>query len=739
MAELSGLVVIEPDTLEQPSLKTQYKILYTDEGLYVGFWNEQDPETFIARLGPRDDFMTRDEVSFTLDPTGQGLYGYWFGVAMSGSLMDGTVLPERQFSDRWDGPWRGAAAQHQDGWTAEMFLPWSMMSMPEAPDGKRQMGYYISRAYATRNERWAYPALPRSSGIFMSRLQPIEMENVNPSQQFTFYPYGSTTYDNLSDVDVYKAGFDIFWRPSTNLQLASTINPDFGNVETDSIVVNLTSFETFFSEKRPFFLEGQDVFVTSPRNLGSFLSIAPTTTLVNTRRIGSAPRSVRIDGFSLSALERNQPTELAAAAKVTGQFGRLRYGVLAAVEDDTELSGTVNGAPLNVIQAGRDFGIARMLFEDTRSSRRSIGWMTTMVAHPDEDAMVHGIDGHYLSTNSRFAADGQLMYSDVGDRTGRGGFIDFRYTPRQGHQHKLQFDYFGENLDISDLGFLRGNDAKGMRYSYERSSSKHPGFKSVFSQVIANVEYNLDGRRVDNMLTAWQEFRFHNNQFIFYQLSYMPERWDDRNSGGNGDFRIDDRWQTWLQWGNSRAAKMNVKATYVYTDEDIGGSDHQYELRLTWRPIDQLGVELRTRYNDRDGWLLHSGGGDFTTYEAEVWAPQLSVDYFLTATQQFRLSAQWAGIKAFEQDRWLIAEADGYLIPDPEAPTWSRDFSLSRLSFQARYRWEIAPLSDLFLVYTRGSNLPSDPAQEFSNLLRDAWSDRIVDRLVVKLRYRMGS
>ena len=146
MAELSGLVVIEPDTLEQPSLKTQYKILYTDEGLYVGFWNEQDPETFIARLGPRDDFMTRDEVSFTLDPTGQGLYGYWFGVAMSGSLMDGTVLPERQFSNRWDGPWRGAAAQHQDGWTAEMFLPWSMMSMPEAPDGKRQMGYYISRA-----------------------------------------------------------------------------------------------------------------------------------------------------------------------------------------------------------------------------------------------------------------------------------------------------------------------------------------------------------------------------------------------------------------------------------------------------------------------------------------------------------------------------------------------------------------------------------------------------------------
>ena len=174
--------------------------------------------------------MTRDEVSFTLDPTGQGLYGYWFGVAMSGSLMDGTVLPERQFSNRWDGPWRGAAAQHQDGWTAEMFLPWSMMSMPEAPDGKRQMGYYISRAYATRNERWAYPALPRSSGIFMSQLQPIEMENVNPSQQFTFYPYGSTTYDNLSDVDEYKAGFDIFWRPSTNLQLTSTINPDFGNV-----------------------------------------------------------------------------------------------------------------------------------------------------------------------------------------------------------------------------------------------------------------------------------------------------------------------------------------------------------------------------------------------------------------------------------------------------------------------------------------------------------------------------
>jgi len=116
------------------------------------------------------------------------------------------------------------------------------------------------------------------------------------------------------------------------------------------------------------------------------------------------------------------------------------------------------------------------------------------------------------------------------------------------------------------------------------------------------------------------------------------------------------------------------------------------------------------------------------------------MDLFLSARQQFRLTAQWAGIKANEHERWQVPAADGslqFVGTDPLAA--KRDFTISRLTFQARYRWELAPLSDLFVVYTRGSDVNSMPDTGFSELLDKAWTDRLVDVFVVKLRYRLGS
>ncbi|MCZ6502192.1 MAG: hypothetical protein O6945_06725, partial [Gammaproteobacteria bacterium] len=103
-----NLAIIEPDTLQDAPLETQIRYFYTSKGLYVGVWNEQEQDTLISRLSSRDQFILRDDISLTLDSSGQGLYGYWFGINLGGTVLDGTVLPERQFSRQWDGPWRGA-------------------------------------------------------------------------------------------------------------------------------------------------------------------------------------------------------------------------------------------------------------------------------------------------------------------------------------------------------------------------------------------------------------------------------------------------------------------------------------------------------------------------------------------------------------------------------------------------------------------------------------------------------
>ena len=118
-------VVLEPDTLADVPHASHIKFAYTDEGLYIGADLEQPKDTLIKRLSGRDVYagLNRDSINLTLDTSGEGLYGFWFGINLGDSLMDGTVLPEYRFSNEWDGPWRGASVETDTGWSAEFFIP----------------------------------------------------------------------------------------------------------------------------------------------------------------------------------------------------------------------------------------------------------------------------------------------------------------------------------------------------------------------------------------------------------------------------------------------------------------------------------------------------------------------------------------------------------------------------------------------------------------------------------------
>ena len=260
-----GLVVSSPDDLTVARYRTDVRYFYTGKGLYLGVKMTQPRETLVERLSSRDAFIIRDSFGITLDTSGQGLYGYWFEVGLGGSALDGKIAPERQFSSQWDGPWRRGSATLIDGWSTEMFLPWSMMAMPQAK-GKRDLGFYVSRMVAHLDETWSLPALPHSQSRFMSALGTLTFEDVQPSRQLALFPYASVTYDEIAEEDEFRGGLDVFWRPSPNFQVTATMNPDFGVVESDDVVVNLTAFETYFPEKRLFFVEGNEVFETSPRS-----------------------------------------------------------------------------------------------------------------------------------------------------------------------------------------------------------------------------------------------------------------------------------------------------------------------------------------------------------------------------------------------------------------------------------------------------------------------------------------
>ena len=754
----NNMSVIDPDTLQKPVHDTHIHFLYTDRGLYVAVRAEQPADKLVARLSSRDDSINRDGVSLTLDSSGEGLYGQWFGINVGGSVIDGKVLPEAEFSRQWDGPWTGNAVPTEYGYSAEMFLPWSMMSMPDAGEARR-MGFYISRKVAYLNERWGWPALPLTASRFMSALQPVELRGVNPRQQITLYPFTSATYDVLADDPDYRTGVDVFWRPSSNLQFAATLLPDFGTVESDDVVVNLTSFETFFPEKRLFFLEGSEIFETSPRSnvlarLSSSSSSSggrqtasdfnPTpTTLLNTRRIGGPAVDPDLPGsIAINDVDLGKPTDLHGAVKLTGQMGPVRFGVLGAFEDDPEFVGTdVLGNVYQIVQEGRDFGAVRFLYESVTGSRQSLGWMSTAVVHGAGDAFVHGLDGHYLSESGEWKVDGQLIASDAHGVEGYGGFGDIVYVPRRGHRHQLTLDYLDENLNVNDFGFIRRNDDITARYSFSHTTSAWPMFRNVRSSISYNHGMNLDGRGTRLGLFLRSTMTLHSLNSITAAFMYFPRKWEDRNTRGNGDYRVEERWGTEIAWGTNTGKPFSYSIGTSVQQEELGDPTYQLKTGFTYKPTDRFSLDFDLSYRRRHNWLVYQGGRRVTAFHADEWKPKVALDVFLSSKQQLRFTLQWAGIKADESELYQVPIGDGYLIPylrDP-ADMSIDDFTLSRLTTQLRYRWEIAPLSDLFVVFTRGSNVPDRVDDSFDRLLRDALTDPVIDLFVVKLRYRFGN
>jgi hypothetical protein len=750
-----GMRVLVPDTLEVPRHKTLMRYFYTEKGLYISMQAEQPPDSLIERLSSRDDFFSRDSVSVTLDTSGSGIYGYWFSVALGDSLSDGKILPERQYSREWDGPWDGRTSTTDDGWTAEMFLPWSMIAMPKAL-GERRIGIYASRQVGYLDERFGFPALPETGARFMSALQPMTLENVNPRRQLDFYPYVSSDHEFKSDESESKAGLDLFWRPSTNLQMSATLNPDFGAVESDDVVINLTATETFFPEKRLFFLEGNEIFATTPRSRPSIqgsrttssrrtsqLFIPEPTQVVNTRRIGGAPTVDVPGGVLVPGIELSQPTDLYGALKATGQIGGFRYGMLGAMEQDTDLSGLdEDDNRVDLDAEGRDFGVARILYEQVGAGRRSLGYINTYVNNEDYDAYVHGVDGHFLSGSGKLQLDLQLLASDVDDETGYGALLDAKYTQRQGLVHQLRLDAQDDTLDINDLGFLRRNDNYGGSYSFNYSRSTGMQRLRTYNLNISSSYWeNGDGEttRVGTFLR--NTFTFKNLFELRTELDYFPDRWDDLESEGNGSYRIDDRWVIDTAFGTDATRVLSLSGRLGVRQEDLSGWTTRSAIGFTFKPNHRFSLDLDLNYQDRDGWLLHYVGQQFTTYDADDFQPRMAVDLFLSARQQFRMTMQWAGIKAKEQERWFLpADGNGDLIQVPVDPgSVSRDFVINRLTVQARYRWQIAPLSDLFVVYTRGSNVLDNTVDDsFDELFSDALTDPVLNFFLVKLRYRFG-
>jgi Domain of unknown function (DUF5916)/Carbohydrate family 9 binding domain-like len=337
---VDGFTQREPDEGAPATERTEVRVIYDDNALYVGArLYDRTPDSVRAQLARRDRIISADRFLVFLDSYHDKRTGFYFGINAGGTLYDGTLYNDDWDSDTWDGVWEGKAMRDSLGWTAELRIPYSQLRFQRQKT--HLWGINFKREIARRNESDYLVRTPSNGSGFVSRfIDLVGIEAVTPPPRLEVLPYVTTRAEYMSHeaADPFNdgthlgagMGADLKLGIGSNLTLDATVNPDFGQVEVDPAVVNLSDVETFFDERRPFFVEGANIFeygYGGANDFWGFNWINPS--FLYSRRIGRAPQAELPDDYDYSSVPSG--SNIIGAAKLSGKIGDWSLGALNAV------------------------------------------------------------------------------------------------------------------------------------------------------------------------------------------------------------------------------------------------------------------------------------------------------------------------------------------------------------------------------------------------------------------------
>ena len=316
-------MVFEPNEGMPPSQNTEARVLYGAEAIYVGIRAfDAAPDSIVTRLARRDERPHSDWVDVVIDSYHDKRTAFRFGVNPAGVKNDSYMFDDTNEDDSWDAVWDVATRTDDQGWTAEFRIPYSQLRFDGA--AQQTWGINFARFIARHLERSLWAPISRGDGALVSRFGDlVGLRDLSPPTRLEVLPYSlvrmesapGSAADPFYDPSDFSStvGADVKYGLTTDLTLDVTINPDFGQVEADPAQVNLTAFETFFPERRPFFVEGSGIFsFRFSEGDGDMASEG----LFYSRRIGRPPQGrVQSSGYS-DAPDR---TRILGAMKLSGK------------------------------------------------------------------------------------------------------------------------------------------------------------------------------------------------------------------------------------------------------------------------------------------------------------------------------------------------------------------------------------------------------------------------------------
>jgi hypothetical protein len=642
----TGFTQTDPSEGQPATERTEVRVLIGSDALYVGArLYDREPGRIKPALARRDDDVDADELDVYLDTFHDHLSGVRFRVTPGGAILDGILGSSAQGSsedDSWDPVWASATRVDSLGWTAELRIPLSQLRYTAAADGT--WGIQLYRKILRKGEEDWFAFVPKSEVGGVSRyghlkgLGPLEAQRrlelapyVLASARYAPAPAG----DPFTSGHDYRgsAGLDLKYGLTSDLTLNATVNPDFGQVEVDPAVVNLTAFETFFPEKRPFFVEGADVFrFGGIRTNNSF----DFPQFFFSRRIGREPQR-RIGGAGVAFLDAPEETSIRAAAKLSGRTrAGWSLGVLDAVTAGEtarylDASGTPVEAPVEPLT---NYFVGR-LRKDLRGGNSTVGVIATAVNRDQKSAELMSLlrGSAYLVgadfTNS-WADRAWSLDGSIGVSTLRGtpdaialtqrssaryyqrpDATSFRYDPartsltgyawqvalaKNSGRHwegGLVYQETGHAFEANDLGFQSDADRRAVSTALEYHE-RRPGrlFRSYQIFPFTNHAWNFDGDRVFGSFGLIFAAQLRSFWEVQLRGDYAPPTDDDRLTRGGPVARQPASGDVRLTLGSDtrKTARLDLDLTQSWT------AAHEYrtdvELTLGARPSSALHLSL---------------------------------------------------------------------------------------------------------------------------------------------------
>ena len=724
-AVIDNYYEVSPYTLKKSEYKTTALIFSNEDGIYVSFKNYQKKSSMMTNKSMRDQTPeTSDQNGIAIDFDGNRSKAYMFQVTLADVQADGIRALGGSPKYDWDGDWEVKTKKYDDFWISEYYIPWNVVLMKKFSSDFRTINVTTFR-YIANDQIWINSS--KTNGFrtdFLSSMDTFEVRNFTKSK-LNFFPYVSKTYNSVSNFDENKVGAEVFYNTGTGKQVNLTVNPDFGQAESDEVVINFSAQETFYSEKRAFFNENQSLF-----NINHY----DRYSVINTRRIGSASQydcSNASNENSCNNAKKNY-SDIDFALRYTQKNNDTETGFFVAQETDEAYS------------KGRDYYAVR---SKTTVGNKTYGYMLTHVVNNflDETATVNVFDFSNVKSK-KLTLYTDILSSEKNNNSGLGLRSQFVYKPTKNSRRSGSIVYFEDDFKLNDFGYLKRSDWFHVGVGTDITKTDF-NESSIFEQIDFGIDFNYDSDTSGNSnpLNIWQK-----NEMRFKDRSRFELMFGLKSSGKNTTITRKNDLYPFVKVKNNISITGDFEAqnfnfwTYDWrvsfdkgdkydTWDSKGYSKRFFKVAGKIFPNDNLTIKTEIRIKKEKEWLNWIDQNNLATFDLKQKIISIDLNWYNSSKHEIRLKSQFIALEA-ENPRSLVSNYAGYLS---QGSSEVKPFTNGVASFQVRYKYEIAPLSYLYVVYSKGGSVyDEDDDKNTSQIFKDPWEEASDEVLSIKLRLK---